>query len=150
VSDDPSLARRRLRSWLRLLRLTRHTENRLREFLRVEHDTTLPRFDVMAALYQAEGPMRMSALSQRLLVSNGNASTIVNRLEKDGLAERISQSEDRRVVNVTLTDEGRRQFERQAEGHAELVDQLFSGLDAADLDQIRDLLRRAGEPPRPD
>ncbi|NNE51680.1 MAG: MarR family transcriptional regulator [Sulfitobacter sp.] len=148
MSEKTTLARRRLRTWLRLLRLTRHTENQLREFLRVTHDTTLPRFDVMAALYQAEGPMRMSELSKRLLVSNGNASTIVNRLEKDGLVTRVSESMDRRVVNVALTAEGRRLFEGQAKGHEEVVDRLFSNLDEADLDQIRDLLRKAGEPPQ--
>jgi DNA-binding MarR family transcriptional regulator len=142
-----TLAQRRLRTWLRLLRLTRHTENELREYLRVNHETTLPRFDVMAALYQAEGPMRMSALSRRLLVSNGNASTIVNRLEKDGLVTRVTESRDRRVVNVALTAEGRRLFEHQAEGHREVVDQLFATLGHSELDQIRDLLRIASAPP---
>ena len=68
------LSKRRLRAWLRLLRVTRGTENHLREFLRVNHATTLPRFDVMAALHRAGGPMKMSALSRQLLVSNGNAT----------------------------------------------------------------------------
>lgn len=128
---------------MRLLRLTRHTENQLREFLRVSHDTTLPRFDVMAALYQAGGPMRMSDLSKRLLVSNGNASTIVNRLEKDGLVRRVAEAGDRRVVKVQLTEDGRAQFEEQATGHEEVVDDLLGALDHDDLDMIRDLLRKA-------
>lgn len=133
---------------MRLLRLTRHTENQLREFLRVTHDTTLPRFDVMAALYQAGGPMRMSDLSKRLLVSNGNASTIVNRLEKDALVTREAEAGDRRVVKVALTDAGRAQFETQATGHEAMVDDLLGALDHDDLDMIRDLLRKAGEPLR--
>ncbi|WP_259274311.1 MarR family winged helix-turn-helix transcriptional regulator [Sulfitobacter mediterraneus] len=139
----PDLSRRRLRTWIRLLRLTRGTENQLREYLRVTHDTTLPRFDVMAALYRNQSPMKMTALSKMLLVSNGNASTIVNRLEKDGLVERVSPEKDRRVVNVTLTAEGSAQFEVQAKGHEAMVNDLFDGLEDADLDQIRDLLRRA-------
>ena len=53
MKDAADLSRRRLRGWLRLLRLTRQTENHLREYLRVNHATTLPRFDVMAALYRA-------------------------------------------------------------------------------------------------
>lgn len=143
MTQDTPLARRRLRTWLRLLRVTRSTENKLREFLRVDHDTTLPRFDVMAALYSNDAPMKMSELSKRLLVSNGNASTVMNRLEQDGLAKRIQEKQDRRVVNVTLTPLGRAQFEEQAKGHEAMVDGIFETLDHEDLDLIRDLLHRA-------
>jgi DNA-binding MarR family transcriptional regulator len=99
----------------------------------------------MAALHRADAPMRMSELSKMLLVSGGNASTIVNRLEKDGLVERIAEAGDRRVVKVTLTPEGRAQFEAQAIGHEHMVDGLFSDLDHDDLDTFRDLLRKADE-----
>lgn len=143
ADNQTPLPRRRLRTWLRLLRVTRSTEIQLREFLRVTHDTTLPRFDVMAALYREDAPMKMSDLSKMLLVSNGNASTIVNRLEKDGLVARTPVAKDRRVVNVELTPLGRTQFEEQAKGHETVVDDIFSTLDHDDLDLIRDLLRRA-------
>lgn len=143
VTDYPPLSRRRLRTWLRLLRLTRATENRLREYLRVEHGTTLPRFDVMAALYRSDEPLKMSDLSKLLLVSNGNASTIVNRLEKDGLVIRQALPQDRRVVKVALTELGRQNFEVQARGHEDVVNGLFETLDHEHLDTIRDLLRRA-------
>ena len=42
MTNQTPLARRRLRTWLRLLRLTRHSENQLREYLRINHATTLP------------------------------------------------------------------------------------------------------------
>ena len=48
-------SKRRLKLWIRLLGVTRRAENELREYLRVTHDTTLPRFDVMAALYRRGG-----------------------------------------------------------------------------------------------
>ena len=51
--SDP-LSKRRLKIWIRLLGLTRGAESHLRNFLRIKHDTTLPRFDVMAALYRHE------------------------------------------------------------------------------------------------
>lgn len=143
MDHQTPLPRRRLRTWLRLLRVTRGTENQLREFLRVTHNTTLPRFDVMAALYRSDAPLKMSDLSKMLLVSNGNASTIVNRLELDGLVTRTPVAKDRRVVNVELTTLGRSQFEKQAVGHEAMVNDIFDTLDHNDLDLIRDLLRRA-------
>ena len=42
----------------------------------------------MAALYRRREGVTMSELSRMLLVSNGNATTVVDRLEKDGLVRR--------------------------------------------------------------
>ena len=78
--DADTLAMRRLKLWIRMLGVTRQVENQLREFLRVDHDTTLPRFDVMAALHRWRDGLTMTELSRTLLISNGNATTVVNRL----------------------------------------------------------------------
>ena len=142
-SAPQPLSKRRLKTWLRLLRLTRTVEAGLREHLRLAHDTTLPRFDVMAALYRRREAMSMSELSRRLLVSNGNATAVVDRLEKDGLARRNQAETDRRTVHVTLTDEGTRAFEAMAAGHEARLDDLLSALTHDDLDTLRDILRRA-------
>jgi DNA-binding MarR family transcriptional regulator len=101
-------SKRRLKMWIRLLGVTRSAENALREYLRVNHDTTLPRFDVMAALWRRRDGVTMSELSRMLLVSNGNATTVVDRLEADGLVARRPSEADRRTVHVALTAEGRR------------------------------------------
>ncbi|MCG7521990.1 MarR family winged helix-turn-helix transcriptional regulator [Ruegeria sp. Ofav3-42] len=142
MSDKDELARRRLRAWIRLLRATRATENHLREFLRTQHDTTLPRFDVAAALYRHNKPMKMSELGKLLLVSNGNVTAIVERMESDGLAKRWQSPDDRRSVLVALTDSGRNKFEDMARAHEAEVNALFSGLDDSDLDMVRDLLHK--------
>jgi DNA-binding MarR family transcriptional regulator len=136
------MSKRRLRLWLKLLTVTRITEAELREFLRVEHGSTLPRFDVMAALRRADGELTMSELSRRLLVSNGNTTTVVGRLELDGLVTRTPSAVDRRVVHVALTDAGRRHFDELAAEHEARLDSLFAGVTAADLDALETLLPR--------
>lgn len=136
------LETRRLRAWLRLLRLTRSTENHLREFLRTNYNTTLPRFDVAAALHRAGKPIKMSALSKMLLVSNGNVTTVIDRLEKDGMVRRVLNKEDRRVILVALTGAGYTWFEDIAKAHEAEVNTLFSGLGDPELDTIRDVLKR--------
>ncbi len=142
MKPTDALSRRRLRTWIRLLRITHGTENHLREFLRVNHDTTLPRFDVAAALYRVGKPMKMSELSQMLLVSNGNATTVVDRLEKDGLAAREPSAEDKRVVLVGLTSAGNTWFEELADAHENEINALFTNLGHDDLSLIRDLMHR--------
>ncbi len=141
-STAESLSKRRLKLWIRLLRTTRLAETELREFLRVEHDSTLPRFDVMAALHRAGPELTMTELSRQLLVSNGNATAVVDRLVRDGLVARRASETDRRIVQVALTDEGRRCFAALAAGHEARVDALFSTVSASDLDQLDELLRR--------
>lgn len=143
LSQTLPLSKRRLRTWLRLLRLTRTVEAGLREHLRLDHDTTLPRFDVMAALYRARDPLSMSELSRLLLVSNGNATAVVDRLEKDGLARRAQAASDRRTVHVALTPEGTAAFQAMAASHEAKLDALLDHLTHDDMDALRDILRRA-------
>jgi DNA-binding MarR family transcriptional regulator len=143
---DP-LSKRRLKMWIRLLGVTRSAESQLREFLRVAHDTTLPRFDVMAALYRRRDGVTMSELSRMLLVSNGNATTVVDRLEKDGLVRRTPSDTDRRTVFVALTPEGLATFEGLAADHERAVTRVFGHLSEADLDTLTDILKRMGGQP---
>ncbi|MGB8812565.1 MAG: MarR family transcriptional regulator [Paracoccaceae bacterium] len=145
---DP-LSKRRLKTWIRLLGVTRVAESHLREFLRVGFDTTLPRFDVMAALWRRREGVTMSELSRMLLVSNGNATAVVDRLEKDGLAKRTQSEIDRRTVYVALTDEGLRVFEGLAVDHEREVNKLFSGLNDADLDTLTEIFKRMGKGEKP-
>lgn len=140
-----SLSKRRLKMWIRLLGVTRAAEGELREYLRVNHDTTLPRFDVLAALWRRREGVTMSELSRMLLVSNGNATTVVDRLEKDGLVRRTPSETDRRTVYVGLTPEGLAQFEGLAADHEAEVNRLFEGLGEADLDALTDILKRMGK-----
>ena len=128
-----------------MLGVTRSSESHLREFLRVKHDTTLPRFDVLAALYRRRDGVTMSELSRMLLVSNGNATAVVDRLEKDGLVRRTQSDQDRRTVFVALTPQGLADFEGLASDHEREVDRLFGGLSEADLDSLTEILKRMGK-----
>jgi DNA-binding MarR family transcriptional regulator len=139
--SDP-LSKRRLKLWIRLLGITRASESHLREFLRVNHNTTLPRFDVMAALFRSREPVTMSELSRMLLVSNGNATAVVDRLEADGLVRRIPSESDRRTVHVALTETGRANFEHLAAEHEREVNTLFGDVTAEDLDTLNGILKR--------
>lgn len=139
------LSKRRLKMWIRLLGVSRMTENHLREYLRVNHGTTLPRFDVMAALYRRREAITMGELSRMLLVSNGNATTVVDRLEADGLLRRTPSETDRRTVHVALTEEGVRRFERLAADHERELDHLFADLSGEDLERLTEILKRMGQ-----
>jgi len=137
VHDDHHVS---LRLWLRILSCTNQIESRVRQNLQARFDTTLPRFDLMAQLERAPEGLKMSELSQRMMVTGGNVTGITDGLEKEGLVVREVDSADRRVFRVKLTQEGQRQFERMAAEHEQWVVHLFGGLSQKEKKQLFDLL----------
>ena len=140
-----SASTQRLRLWIRLLRTARAIEAELRERLRVEFATTLPQFEVMAALARKDTGMTMTELSRFLMVSNGNVTGIIDRLVGDNLVLRKAPAEDRRAFIVRLTPKGTAQFAQIAKAHEGWVDKLLSEFGSAETDaMIRHLDGLAG------
>jgi DNA-binding MarR family transcriptional regulator len=125
------------------LRTSRAIEAELRDRLRVSFETTMPRFDVMATLAREPGGMTMTALSRRLLVSNGNVTGIIERLVQDGLIVRVAAVNDRRATFVRLTRKGQTDFARMAAAHERWIDDLLGQLSSDDMTALQALLQRA-------
>ena len=115
-----------VRVWLRLLTCTMAIEKEVQRRF-AERKMTLPRFDVLAALHR-HGEMNMGALSQALLVSNGNVTPLVQKLVRDGLVEMHKLPSDRRTSIVRLTSEGRELFEKLASAHQDWIEQMVGDL----------------------
>lgn len=118
--------------WLRLLKLTRQFELELREGMRLSFSSTLPQFDVLASLHRNPGGIRMKELSGDLVMSNGNLTSIVDKLHTDGLVRRESDPEDRRAMLVSLTDLGLLVFLEQAAVHSGWISNLMASLSEQD------------------
>jgi DNA-binding MarR family transcriptional regulator len=139
--DRPEPAsKRRLRLWLRLYAATSVVEREMRRFLRRRFATTLPRFDLMAALERAPDGLTMGELSRRLMVSGGNVTSIVGGLERDGLVCRRQPASDRRTTYVALTERGRAAFAEMALAHEHWISELLAEVPDDDVDALTDLL----------
>jgi len=126
----------RLRLWIRLLRANRLIEGVVRERLKSQFNATLPRFDVMAALYRKPDGMLMSEISRFLMVSNGNVTGIVDRLVAEGFVVRSQRDGDRRTSFISLTRKGHAAFADMAAAHERWVDQLLEGVSVRDAEQL--------------
>ena len=140
--DGQLAGRLDVRVWLRLLSCTTIIEKRLRRRFVDQFDTTLPRFDVLAALERHPDGISMGDLSGSLLVSNGNVTSIVRQLESAGFATSWPAPEDRRSSIVALTPEGRAHFAELATAHHTWIGAMLSGMPAKDLDALYNLLAR--------
>ena len=138
-------SKNRLRLWLRLLKLTRMVDADLRDNFRREFDTTLPRFDMLAALSQHKGGLKMSRLSGVLRVSNGNVTGLADRLTEEGLVERVPVPDDRRAMILRLTTAGHREFARQAQAHETWIDDMLSGFSAQEAHMMAQRLQQIAE-----
>jgi DNA-binding MarR family transcriptional regulator len=137
IHDDHHLS---VRLWLRMLACTNRVESFVRQNLQLKFQTTLPRFDLMAQLERAPQGLKMSELSQRMMVTGGNVTGITDGLEKEGLVIRQVDPTDRRVFHVRLSAEGQRQFRRMAAEHEQWVIELFAGMSVKHKNQLVDLL----------
>lgn len=129
-----------VRLWLRLLSATMTVEKRVQRRFVERFDTTLPRFDVLAALDRHPGGMTMSALSRTLLVSNGNVTALVKTLASDGLVTVRQSDADRRVSQVALTPAGATAFAALAAAHRDWIEAMFADLAPSEKQLLFDLL----------
>jgi DNA-binding MarR family transcriptional regulator len=84
------------------------------------------------ALGIEQRPLSMSALAQRIDTSLPTTTGIVDRLERAGLAERLRDEQDRRVVLVDLTEQGRTTFRLATDQMREGMAWFLAALSAAD------------------
>jgi DNA-binding MarR family transcriptional regulator len=104
---------------------------------------TLPQFEVLAELARADSAgFTFVELSRLLLVTSGNLTGIVDRLEQQGLVERRPDGRDRRVIRVALTGKGRRVTDEVLPAHAADIEQILSFMPRTALTQLSELLGR--------
>ena len=142
---DNSRSKQTLRLWLRLFSCEAMVEHKVRALLRDTYDMTLPQFDVLAELEHADKPLTMSQLSSYLVVSNGNITGVVDRLERDEYVHRVPSKEDRRVQYIELSKKGKREFAKIAEQHEQWIAELFKELSDGEVDQFINLLKKTKE-----
>jgi DNA-binding MarR family transcriptional regulator len=125
-------------AWVRLLKAHALMLRGLRRS--VPEGLTLPQFDVLAQLERRKDGMTPGDLTRALLVTAGNVTGIVDRLERVGLVERRPVPEDRRTVRVCLSARGRAVVKRAIPRHRRDVESLLGRVPAGDLARLRDLL----------
>jgi MarR family transcriptional regulator, 2-MHQ and catechol-resistance regulon repressor len=132
-----------LRLWIALAR-SYQTMTRLVSSRVVAHGLTLPQFGILEALHLL-GPLSLGELAEKLLVTGGNITYVMDRLEEQGLVYRQRSDLDRRVIEARLTDEGSALIEHVYPDHADHVRELMSHLDPDEQRNLRDLLKRLGK-----
>lgn len=100
-----------------------------------EMNLTGPQGMLMGTLAH-HGEMKVSELSEKLGLSNSTVSGILDRLENQGLIERIRSKEDRRVVYIKITEEFKKQSKRHFDEVNKVIEQMMDKATPDELDTI--------------
>jgi MarR family 2-MHQ and catechol resistance regulon transcriptional repressor len=109
-----------------------------------EYDLTVPQFGALEALYHL-GPLSLGELADKLLVTGGNVTFVIDKLEAQGLVARYRSESDRRVVLARLTEQGRDLVARVFPEHAAYIERLCRHLGPEEQAELRCLLKQLGK-----
>lgn len=141
-SMPPDATGSTLKLWVTLARAYQTFAREAGQHL-AEHGLTTPQFGVLEALYHL-GPTRLGDLADKLLVSGGNVTYVMDRLERMGHVTRKRCEEDRRVFWASLTDQGRALIERVFPDHASRLAEATEHMSEREKQELRVLLKKLG------
>jgi len=140
--DWPEDQERALRLWIALARCYA-TYARAVACKIGEYGLTTPQFGILEALYHL-GPLNLGELAGKLLVTGGNVTYVMDRLEEQGFVHRERSPEDRRIIRAKLTEKGYELIAQVFPGHGSFIEDLSSSLSAEEQEELRTLLKKLG------
>lgn len=139
----PAAEVRALNAYIKLMRAANSVTAYLTREVAEHAGVTMSQFSVLEALLHL-GPMSQGDVGHKLLLSGSNVTTVIDNLEKRGLVRRRRRSDDRRVIDVSLTDSGRTLIAGLFPAHAQRITRVFSALTSKQQDQLAALCRTLG------
>lgn len=102
---------------------------------------SMQQFNVLRILRGQKGqPANMCTLNERMVTKMSNTTRLVDKLIDKGLVRRNVCPENRRKVEIFLTDEGREQLEAMSEAVTAQENTLMEDLSTDDLNRLNELL----------
>ena len=99
-------------------------------------------FRIFALLSQNQEPVSMSELSSTLNVPMSTATRIVDGLVKNDMAERVNDSNDRRIVRVGMSRNGRELYEMGMAYNKQRIAKLLKDFTAEEQEQLLKLMNK--------
>ena len=108
-----------------------------------EYGLTPPQFGIIEALHHL-GPLSLGELADKLLVTGGNITYVMDRLEEQGLVYRERSPRDRRIIQAKLTHDGKALIASVFPSHGSYVEELSGHLEPEEQEMLRGLLKKLG------
>lgn len=106
-----------------------------------KYPITPAQFDLMQKIYFT-GPKTMTELSGNLGIAKSTTTGLVSRLEKDGFLERVKSSDDKRVINVSLTEKGKKVIDEVIVERVQFIKSVLQSMPEQFENELIDLLEK--------
>lgn len=133
----------RFRNWVAVARACHAVERAVAVALS-PLDLKPAQLDVLMNLYRHPG-MSQHELARKLLVGRSNITMLLPQMEKRNLLRRDSDEKDKRVLRLTLTDDGVTLLMKALKVHTALIEKAMSQSTPAECDMLGDQMRRVAE-----
>lgn len=131
-----------LKLWVVMNRAQRSLEAHLDRQVQA-HGLNLSEFGVLEVLL-SKGPLPIGEVGDRILLTSGSMTYVIDKLARRGLLNRRPCASDRRVIYAELTPEGKTLIEVVFKEHAALIRDLMKGLKPEEQEQAIELMKRLG------
>ncbi|WP_339205582.1 MarR family transcriptional regulator [Paenibacillus sp. FSL K6-3182] len=101
-------------------------------------------FGVLELLYH-RGPQPLQQIGEKVLMSSGNITYVVDKLEKKQMVRRRASTTDRRLIYAELTDDGKQFVEDVFPAHEDAIKQAVNGLTTEEKQLASKLLKKLGK-----
>jgi MarR family 2-MHQ and catechol resistance regulon transcriptional repressor len=125
-------------TWERLSQCYQMTQKKAREALRGS-GLTQPQFLVMTQIAEEEG-IPLTRIGENMLVTGGNITGIIDRLEREGLVKRKRDGEDRRIIRAFFTPKGQKTYKQALPAYDRFMRQVFGDLGGGDVTRLHKTL----------
>lgn len=123
-----------------LLRASQTVEDLLRKDMQ-QFKINLTEFAVLELLYH-KGEQPIQRIGEKILITSGSITYVVDKLEQKGYVMREASPTDRRVTFIKLTDAGKIFIEEIFPLHEKLVENIFSPINFEGKMQVIELLKK--------
>lgn len=107
------------------------------------HGLNRTEFGVLELLYH-KGAQPIQQIGGKVLMSSGNITYVVDKLEQKHFVQRKASTEDRRLIYAEITDKGKQFIEDVFPAHTEVIEKAVAGLTSEEKKIASQLLKKLG------
>ena len=144
VGDEMDSTKSSMNAFIGLNRTLDYLEKIVREDVK-QYGLNITEFAVLELLYN-KGDQPIQRIRERVLIASSSISYVVDKLEEKGCVTRIRNQQDKRIINASLTQQGRHIMDEIFPKHAETIQSTFSILTDEELQTLQNTLKKLSAP----
>lgn len=132
-----------IKAYVVFMKAAKSVQERIKHDI-ASYDLSPTEFSVVEALYH-KGKQTVQQICNRILLASGSMTYVIDKLESKGLIKRNFCKEDRRVIHLTITEEGKKLMVEIYPQHELVINEMFGDLTIEEKELIISVLKKVGQ-----